>query len=99
MPPGLYLGKAGRTDISPLGELTSVEHLMVSWANELSDLSWLTADGSPAFPCGRCGGSCLMLTGRPASLLCPDCDAARIAGRVTDGRLHVLPSRVPPGRT
>lgn len=40
------------------------------------------ADGSYTFPCKRCGGPCLMLTGRPASLLCPACDATRIAMRV-----------------
>jgi hypothetical protein len=40
------------------------------------------ADGSYTFPCKRCGGPRLMLTGRPASLLCPTCDATRIARRV-----------------
>jgi hypothetical protein len=40
------------------------------------------AKGSPAFACARCGGPRVMLTGRPALLLCPSCDAARIAKRV-----------------
>ena len=38
--------------------------------------------GKATFPCGKCGGSRLMLTGRPALMLCPQCDAARIAKRV-----------------
>jgi len=195
----VYVNKAAKVDLSPLGELTSVEHLLVSWANHLRDLSWLArlprlrtlyldsmkrldletlptlsmlealhvgggmwstlkvpslmpltrlpslrhltlsnvkpldgslgplhqltrlrelflpnifeieecarlsvalpatsgriltpffsepstdADGSPVFGCARCGGPRLMLTGRPASLLCPTCDAVRIAKRV-----------------
>ena len=41
------------------------------------------ADGRPAFPCDNCGGPRLMLTGRPAAVLCPRCDAARIAKRVS----------------
>ena len=195
----VYLCKAGKVDLSPLGELKSVEHVLVSWANHLSDLSWLSrlprlrtlylddmksldlatlpelpglealhvgggmtsalklsslgplarlrnlrhltlsnvrprdgslaplhvltglrelflpnffeveecarlaaalpetsgpvltpfytepsrpAVGAPAFPCANCGGSRVMLTGRPGALLCPTCDAARIAKRV-----------------
>jgi len=195
----VYLCKAGKVDLSSLGELKSVEHVLVSWANHLSDLSWLSrlprlrtlylddmksldlatlpelsglealhvgggmtsalklsslgplarlrhlrhltlsnvrprdgslaplhvltglrelflpnffeveecarlaaalpetsgpvltpfytepsrpAVGTPAFPCANCRGSRVMLTGRPGVLLCPTCDAARIAKRV-----------------
>jgi hypothetical protein len=38
----VYLCKAGKVDLSSLGELKSVEHVLVSWANHLSDLSWLS---------------------------------------------------------
>lgn len=195
----VYLYNAGKIDLAPLGELTSVEHLLIAWAKQLSDVSWLerlpdlrtlyledmkrldletlpalpmlqalqiggttwstleasslepltrlpalqylalsnvrsldgslaplhaltrlrelhlpnffaveecarlaaalpgtsgriltpfytepktNANGSYAFPCKQCGGPRLMLTGRPASILCPTCDAARIAKRV-----------------
>ena len=47
-----------------------------------SDAS-LDADGRPLFPCDACGGPRLMLTGRPAAVLCPRCDATRIAKRVS----------------
>jgi hypothetical protein len=40
------------------------------------------SDWSYTFPCKRCGGPRLMLTGRPRSILCPACDATRIARRV-----------------
>jgi hypothetical protein len=40
------------------------------------------AVGAPAFPCAKCEGSRVMLTGRPGALLCPTCDAARVAKRV-----------------
>lgn len=43
----------------------------------------LDADGRPLFPCGTCGGPRLMLTGRPAAVLCPRCDAVRIAKRIS----------------
>ena len=195
----VYLYNAGKVDFTPLGELTSVEHLLIAWAKQLSDLSWLdrlpnlrtlyledmkrldldtlpalpklqalqiggtmwstlevpsleplarlpalqylalsnmkpfdgslaplhtlsglrelslpnffaveecarlaaalpgtsgrvltpfymepntNANGAYAFPCKKCGGPRLMLTGRPASILCPTCDAARITKRV-----------------
>lgn len=40
------------------------------------------ADGRPVLPCGRCGRASLMVTGRPALVLCPGCDADRVARRV-----------------
>ena len=38
--------------------------------------------GEPLLPCARCGQPRTMLTGKPALVLCPDCDQARIAKRV-----------------
>lgn len=195
----VYLLNAGKVDFAPLGRLISVEHLLISWAKQLSDVSWLDqlpklrtlyledmkrldldtlpalpklqalqiggtmwsrldvrsleplarlpalqylalsnmkpldgsltplhaltalrelslpnffeveecarlaaalphtrgsvltpfymepntrSNGSYTFPCKRCGGPRLMLTGRPRSILCPACDATRIARRV-----------------
>jgi hypothetical protein len=40
------------------------------------------ARGAPLFACARCGAPRLMLTGKPALVLCPDCDQAKIAKRV-----------------
>src|SRR5262249_28773183 len=38
--------------------------------------------GEPAFPCKQCGSSKVMMTGKPAVLLCSGCDSAKIAKRV-----------------
>jgi hypothetical protein len=38
--------------------------------------------GEPVFSCKQCGGARVMMTGRPAVLLCQDCDSAKIAKRV-----------------
>lgn len=42
------------------------------------------AGGRPIFPCPTCGGPRLMVTGKPARLLCPSCDHARIARHVSE---------------
>jgi hypothetical protein len=39
--------------------------------------------GEPVFACKQCGGSKVMMTGRPAVVLCSSCDSAKIAKRVT----------------
>lgn len=37
---------------------------------------------SPPYTCERCGRTRAMMTGRPASFLCPHCDAAKVSRRV-----------------
>lgn len=37
----LNLYQVGRTDLSPVGQLRHVQHLLIGWANYLQDLSWL----------------------------------------------------------
>lgn len=37
----LNLYQVGRTDLSAVGRLASVEHLLIGWANHLVDISWL----------------------------------------------------------
>lgn len=37
----LNLYQVGRTDLSPVGQLREVQHLLIGWANHLVDLSWL----------------------------------------------------------
>jgi hypothetical protein len=39
------------------------------------------SESSPYF-CERCGGTRTMMTGKPASILCPRCDAAKVQRRV-----------------
>lgn len=39
------------------------------------------SESSP-YSCERCGGTRAMMTGRPASFLCPSCDAAKVRRRV-----------------
>lgn len=37
----LSLYEIGKTDLDPVGDVASVEHLLISWAPHLVDLSWL----------------------------------------------------------
>ena len=38
----LNLYQVGRTDLTPVGRLATLEHLLIGWANHLTDLSWLS---------------------------------------------------------
>lgn len=37
----LNLYQVGRTDLESVGRLASLEHLLIGWANHLTDISWL----------------------------------------------------------
>lgn len=102
----LYLSNVKPADgsLEPLAALTRLRELLLPNFFEVEECARLAAalpgvegpilrpifleasvdaDGRPVFPCKSCGGPKLMLTGRPASQLCPMCDAARIAKRVS----------------
>ncbi len=59
----------------------------------------VTSRGEPVFGCKECGGPKVMMTGRPAVVLCSSCDSTKIAKRVARWELAYAAQTAQESRT